>query len=84
MVKPLFSRPRLLGMVALAVLALCLLIAVAPGHKPFRPTRPSPSPKDHRARTPSTRHRDSSLPALAGTCTTRRHSPGVNESEQQR
>src|SRR5690348_10640064 len=32
MVKPLFSRPRLLGMVALAVLALCLLIAVAPGH----------------------------------------------------
>ena len=32
MVKPLFSRPRLLGTVALAVLALCLLIAVAPGH----------------------------------------------------
>ncbi len=31
-VKPSFSRPRLLGMVALAVLALCLLIAVAPGH----------------------------------------------------
>lgn len=32
MVQPLFSRPRLLGTVALAVLALCLLIAVAPGH----------------------------------------------------